>query len=150
VSEPLPTVRYRFHSRRRERRIVLDETPPGHEAPAPVPRIARLVALAHKFQRMINDGTVESMADVARLGHVTRARVSQIMDLLLLAPDVQEALLFLPASPGRDPIHLKELRYVCQTPIWEEQRRRWIEVQVMLSPCSDRLVADGPREYQRF
>ena len=84
--------------------------------------------MAHKFQRMIDDGTVEPMADIARFGHVTRARVTQIMDLLLLAPDLQETLLFLPAAPGRDPIHLKELRHVCQTPVWAEQRRRWTEI----------------------
>ena len=124
MNEPLPEVRYKFHPRRRERRIVLDETPPGEEAPAPVPRVARLLALAYKFQRMINDGTVESMADIARLGRVTRARVTQIMDLLLLAPDIQETLLHLPATNGRDPIHLRELRYVCQTPLWAEQRKR--------------------------
>ena len=51
------------------------------------------------------------------------------MDLLLLAPDVQEALLFLaPVERGHDPIHLREVRYVCQAPAWEEQRRRWAEI----------------------
>ncbi len=94
-----------------------------------IPRIARLVALAHKFQRMLDKGTVESMADLARLGRVTPARITQIMDLLLLAPDIQEALLFLPpVERGHDPIHLRELRYLCQAPVWEEQRRRWREV----------------------
>jgi hypothetical protein len=132
MNEPLPKVQFKFHARHHGGRIVLDDTPPGEEAPAPVPRIARFLALAHKFQRMINDGTVESMADIARLGHVTRARVTQIMDLLLLAPDLQEALLFLPVSPGRDPIHLRELRYVCQTPVWAEQRERWAEMGVVV------------------
>jgi hypothetical protein len=136
VSEPLPEVRYKFHPRRREGRIVLAETPPGEQAPAPVPRVSRLLALAYKSQRMINDGTIESMADVARLGHVTRARVTQILDLLLLAPDLQETLLFLPPSPGRDPIHLRELRYVCQTPLWSEQRKRWLELGVASGEAS--------------
>jgi hypothetical protein len=54
------------------------------------------------------------------------------MDLLLLAPDLQETLLFLPAAPGRDPIHLRELRYLCQTPIWAEQRERWAEIGVVV------------------
>jgi hypothetical protein len=53
------------------------------------------------------------MADLARLGGVTPARITQIMDLLLLAPDVQEALLFLaPVERGQEPIHLREVRYV--------------------------------------
>ena len=81
------------------------------------------------------DITATKPADIARLGRVTRARVTQIMDLLLLAPDLQEALLFLPAAEsGYDPIHLKELRYVCQTPIWAEQRARWLELGVSRAP----------------
>ncbi len=100
-----------------------------------IPRIARLVALAHKFQRMLDEGTVESMADLARLGRVTPARITQIMDLLLLAPDIQEALLFLPSVwRGHDPIHLRELRYVCQAPVWAEQRKRWDELAVPGAP----------------
>jgi hypothetical protein len=67
------------------------------------------------------------MADLARPCGVTRARMTQIMDLLLLAPGIQEALLF-PVEGGHDPIHLRELRYVCQAPEWAEQRKRWGEV----------------------
>ena len=51
------------------------------------------MALAIKFQDMVDRGEVRDYADLARLGHVTRARMSQIMNLLLLAPDIQEALL---------------------------------------------------------
>jgi hypothetical protein len=91
---------------------------------------SRSLALAHKSQRIINDGTVESMADTARLGRITRARVTQIMDPPLLAPDLQETLLPLPATNGRNPIHLRELRFVCQTPLWAEQRKRWAELGV--------------------
>jgi hypothetical protein len=94
-----------------------------------IPRVARLVALAHRFQGLLARGEVQSMADLARLGGVTRARITQIMDLLLLAPDIQEALLFLPpVEGGHDPIHVRELRYLCQTPVWAEQRKRWAEV----------------------
>jgi hypothetical protein len=104
-------------------------TRPPAEHQGRIPRIARLVALAHRFQGLLARGEVQSMADLARLGGVTRARITQIMDLLLLAPDIQEALLFLPAvEGGHDPIHLRELRYVCQAPEWAEQRRRWVEV----------------------
>ena len=66
------------------------------------------MALAHKFQRMLDEGAVGSMADIARLGHVTRARVTQAMDLLLLAPDIQEELLHLPpVEQGRHRIWLR-------------------------------------------
>ena len=69
------------------------------------------------------------MADAARLGRVTRARMTQIMNLLLLAPEILEELLFLtPVERGRDPITLRELGYVLRTPIWAEQRARWREI----------------------
>jgi hypothetical protein len=60
--------------------------------PVKVPRIARLLALAHKFQKMLDSGEVESMAELARLGRVSRARITQIMDLLMLAPEIQEEI----------------------------------------------------------
>jgi len=41
----------------------------------------------------VDQGEMRDYADVARLGYVTRARLTQIMNLLLLAPDIQEALL---------------------------------------------------------
>jgi len=63
------------------------------------------MALAIRFDRLIKSGEVTDQADIARLGHVSRARVTQIMNLLLLAPGIQEGILFLPRTQsGRDPI----------------------------------------------
>ena len=69
-----------------------------------IPRLARLMALAIHFDDLIRAGEVADYAELARLAHVTRARVTQIMNLLMLAPDIQEAILCLPkierGSPG--------------------------------------------------
>ena len=67
----------------------------GSNVPDPlrIPRITRLMALAIKFEAMVERGEVRDYADLARLGYVTRARVTQIMNLLNLAPDIQQALL---------------------------------------------------------
>jgi hypothetical protein len=67
------------------------ELPPGR-----VPRVARLMALAIKLDGLVRQRVVPDYAALARLGHVSRARITQIMNLLLLAPDIQEQLLFLP------------------------------------------------------
>ncbi|WP_297030976.1 hypothetical protein [Thermogutta sp.] len=76
------------------------KTPQGR-----VPRAARLMALAIHFDRLIREGVIKDQAELARVGHVSRARVTQIMNLLCLAPDIQEELLFLPrVEQGRDPI----------------------------------------------
>jgi hypothetical protein len=104
----------------------------GREGPAPtlpqgrVPRVARLMALALRFEKLIREGVVADYAELARLGHVMRARVTQIMNLLHLAPDIQEQLLFLPAvERGRDPLVLRHLQPIAMTPDWRKQRKAW-------------------------
>ena len=91
--------------------------------PPRIPRIARLMALAVKFQDMVNRGEVRDYADLARLGYVTRARITQIMNLLNLAPNIQEEILSCQRdSPG---IQERQLRSVSSQVLWREQRRIW-------------------------
>jgi len=91
-----------------------------------VPRISRLMALAIKYDGLLKEGTVPDMSELARFAHVTQPRMMQIMNLLHLAPDIQEELLFLPeVTDGRDPIHEKMLRPVTALPSWGEQREAW-------------------------
>src|SRR4051794_14144509 len=91
-----------------------------------VPRISRLMALAIRFEDLVRRGEVQDYADLARLGHVTRARVTQIMNLLMLAPELQERILHLPPVEfGRDPLKEWQVRSVAKQPIWAKQRRRW-------------------------
>jgi hypothetical protein len=91
-----------------------------------VPRVARLMALALRFENLIREGRVADYSDLARLGHVSRARLTQIMNLLLLAPDIQEAILFMAPRPrGRDPIRLARLQPIALTWNWTKQRRLW-------------------------
>ena len=95
-----------------------------------VPRIARLLALALRFDGLIRSGAVRDYAELARLGQVSRARLTQVMNLLHLAPDLQERILFLPrVQSGRDRIHLHELQALTALLDWQEQRRRWNEMQ---------------------
>jgi hypothetical protein len=97
------------------------DVPPGR-----VPRISRLMALAIKFEGLVRRREVSDYAQLARLGHVTRARMTQVMNLLLLAPELQEELLFLPRTQqGRDPVHLKQLQPLAQVVDWRKQRRLW-------------------------
>ena len=94
-----------------------------------VPRIARLMALALRFEQLIRSGAVRDYAELARLGQVSRARLTQITNLLHLAPDIQEAILFLPrVAHGRDPIHLHNLQALTTVLVWQSQRRRWNEI----------------------
>jgi hypothetical protein len=91
-----------------------------------VPRVARLLALALRLEQLVQTGVIANYAELARLGHVSRARVTQIVSLRLLAPDLQEAVLFLPPTVrGRDPIHVRQLQRVAAELDWQQQRRLW-------------------------
>ena len=91
-----------------------------------VPRVSRLMALAMRLEELIRSGKVTGYAELARLGHVSRARLSQIVSLLCLAPDLQEEILFLPRTlKGRDPIQLRHLFPMAVLPDWRRQRVRW-------------------------
>ena len=88
---------------------------------ARIPRIARLMALAIKFQGMVDRGEVHDYADLARLGFVSRARLTQIMNLLNLHPDIQEHLLFAAASSPTE----RTLRPVMAQVEWPAQLKLW-------------------------
>ena len=71
-------------------------------------------------------GVVADQAELARLGHVIRARTTQIMNLLNLAPNIQEALLFLPpVESGKDAVTEREMRAVVAEVDWGRQRGMW-------------------------
>lgn len=94
-----------------------------------VPRVARLMALAIRFEGLIEAGVVANQSELARLARVTQPRMSQIMNLLHLAPDIQEEILFLSrTSSGRDSIHEHMLREIAALVDWMAQRSHWNRV----------------------
>lgn len=131
MSKPV-SVDFQFSIKQRGRgakkRIVegaaqLDESKPALER---IPRISRYMALAIHFEDLLKRGVITDYADLARLGHVTRARVTQIMNLRLLAPEIQEDLLQFEASKPlfRTP-QLKELQRLASDYDWRKQRYEW-------------------------
>jgi hypothetical protein len=131
MSTPL-TIECQVHFDRRSRgrkELQAGPEPPRPSQPGRVPRVARLMALALRFEGLLRQGVVGDYTELAQLGHVTRARISQVMNLLGLAPDIQEALLFLPRTErGRDPIILHDLQPIASTLDWRKQRRLWQEL----------------------
>lgn len=105
------------------------------EAPMPPPdpvrrpaRVAQMLALAHRLQSAIDRGDFRDRAHLARQLGFTRARVSQLLDLLTLAPDLQERILDLEAVDGREPLSERALRTVVKIEGWIEQRRAWLRL----------------------
>lgn len=112
------------------RKRIEPEPPPTAGLPEyRIPRVSRLMALAIRFDSLLRDGFVSDMSELARISSVTQPRISQIMNLLHLAPDIQEELLFLPAiKSGRAQIHEKGLRPLTMLIDWSDQRSSWGEI----------------------
>jgi len=123
------TIEKDFHFRRQARgrqnlRPGLEPAQATQDMPR-VPRLARLMALALRFDDLLLTGQFRDQADLARLGQVSRARISQILGLIHLAPDIQEEILFLEGSGRKLDLLLADLRPICAVADWNAQRRRW-------------------------
>jgi len=90
-----------------------------------IQRISKLMALAIRFDRLLCDGTVKDQSELAALAHVSQPRMTQIMNLLLLAPEIQEQLLHLPKVTGKDVITEKLLRPIVAEVEWATQVALW-------------------------
>ncbi len=116
-----------FHKVRVGKHIALVEGPAPSKPERPIgrlPRITRYMALAIYYEDLIRQGQVHDYAEIAMLGYVSRARVSQIMNLRLLAPDIQEQLLTLERiDGGRDSMCLRTFQKIALEPDWQSQRR---------------------------
>jgi hypothetical protein len=109
-------------------RLIASAPPP--DAPASsdgrLPRVTQVMALAIQFQDMIQRGEASDYADLARLGCLTRERMSQIMELVWLAPDIQQEILeFRPTGAPRFPINEVAVRRIGGLLSWPEQRGAW-------------------------
>ena len=81
-------------------------------------RAAQVLALAHELQRLIDEGEVVDRATLAEQLGFTRARLTQILDLLLLAPDIQESVLLGKVAQSTE----RCLRQLPRLLAWKEQR----------------------------
>jgi len=107
--------------RRRGRALPAFRLRPASETLTRPPRLARLLAMAHKLEGVVQAGQVKDYADLARLAHISSARIGQIVILGLLAPAIQEHILFLHAGL----IGERELRAIAREPRWDLQRARF-------------------------
>lgn len=119
------TVSFVRGPRGRER---LTDQPPVDPPPAAarIPRIARLMALALRFEELVRSGEVADRGALARAARVTESRVTQVLGMCRLAPEIQAELLFWPATErGRERVCEKHLRAVWREPDFAHQRAAW-------------------------
>lgn len=109
-------------------RAQLGPGPDTAEPRAPVrrpARVAQMLALAHRIERHIDAGELRDRAHAAARFGLTRARITQLCALTLLAPEIQEEILFLEAVDGGEPLSERALRPLVRVSCWAEQRRLW-------------------------
>ena len=92
--------------------------PGSPQVPTNIPKITLLLVVGHHFERLVREGVVKDYAEIARRTGLTRARVTQIVDLMLLAPEIQEQIL---SSGFVDDVRERTLRGSAPTPSWEAQ-----------------------------
>ncbi|MFZ1413495.1 MAG: hypothetical protein WAS73_02785 [Defluviicoccus sp.] len=107
--------------RRGGRKVII--APDGTDAWAPAkPRhdetLIRALARAHRWKRLLEEGTHGSVSEIAEAEKIDRSYVNRLLRLTLLAPDIQEAIL-----DGRQPKGMQLEAMTRQMPMaWEEQR----------------------------
>ncbi|XXF79768.1 hypothetical protein P2318_08405 [Myxococcaceae bacterium GXIMD 01537] len=115
-----------FHRVRRAKvRVREGARPPPREVVRRPAHVARMLALAHHVEAAIERGRLKSAADLACQLGFTRARMTHLLDLQLLAPDIQEEVLFLEAVDGAEPLSERALRAVAHAGGWQAQREYW-------------------------
>lgn len=87
--------------------------------------VAVQLALALEWDRALTSGQLASRQAIAQETGLTRARITQLIDLTLLAPDIQEQVLFLEAVDGAEPLGEHTLRAVLHAGTWDKQRAAW-------------------------
>lgn len=96
-----------------------------------VPHISRLLALAMRYDKMIRERSIPDFNTLAKLAGVTKPRITQIMNLVNLAPDIQAAILTLPnIRQSRGFFTERKLRPIAQKNDWAEQRELWEKLRV--------------------
>lgn len=122
------TKQFHFSDGAKGRKRIEEAKPRPEVAAGRAPRTSRLTAMAIEMDRLVREGRVRDFAELARLGHVSRAKVTQVTNLNFLAPDIQEEILLLPRiERGRDPIREHAIRPIAATAGWVKQWRMWAE-----------------------
>ncbi|MCY2976990.1 MAG: hypothetical protein NTW52_20235 [Planctomycetota bacterium] len=115
--------------KRSAKTIVEAGTQPEQPTPVRLPRITKMMALAIRLDHLIKSGQVSDQAELARVGHVSRARLTQIMDLNLLAPEIQEQILTVDEYKEKlIKVPEREFRLLASALNWKEQRIRWSDL----------------------
>jgi len=113
----------------RARRVMHEGEAPVMPPEAEPPKrrsAAEMLGLAHYFERLVREGRVCDYAELARRTSFTRARITQVMGLLLLPPAVQEDITVRDGVDSEgNVVGEHALRGLMRIQDWREARRQW-------------------------
>jgi hypothetical protein len=92
------------------------------------PRVVELLRKALEWQALLESGKVRNEAEIARREGITRARVTQVMGLLRLAPEIQQHILSMPDAVRRPAITERALRPIAQLEDLADQKTKFQEL----------------------
>jgi len=109
---------------------VLNAVPPGRGDPKPLrepktPRVVELLRKAVEWKALLESGGMVSQAEIARREGITRARVTQVMGMLRLAPEIQEHIQSMPETHRRPPVTERTLRPIGTITDYRDQLREF-------------------------
>ena len=110
-----------------------------HRKPPKAPRVVELLRKAIEWQALLESGEASNQAAIARREGITRARVTQVMGMLRLAPEIQKHVLSLPDMARRPAITERALRPIAQLP---QERNQLHAFQQLLTGSGAAAPAD--------
>lgn len=79
-----------------------------------------------QIARRLQSASTPPLSEEARLTATTRERVSQVMKMMRLAPDIQDEILRLPPMRRRQrAITVPEVTAIAEEIVWDDQRESW-------------------------
>ena len=109
---------------------VVTALPPLRGNPKPprepkTPRVVELLRKAIEWQPLLASGEIANQADIARREGITRARVTQVMGMLRLAPEIHEHIQSMPETHRRPPVTERTLRPIGTITDYRDQLREF-------------------------
>jgi len=106
------------------------------------PRVVEFLRKVLEWQALLASGQAKNQADIARREGISRVRVTQVMGLLHLAPEIQQRILFMPDTTHRSPITERSLRSMERLTSLQEQLQMFQKMLAQDPPQQRSLHAD--------